>query len=50
MTPTDWLQAELQERYAGHFLPHIAAKIGEMRNEPPVPLESIEAEDVRCGW
>jgi hypothetical protein len=33
LTPKDWMQPELQERYAGHFSPYIQAKIDLYINE-----------------
>jgi hypothetical protein len=42
ITPCDWQQPSLQGKYAGHFLPHIAAKIAHSTGEPPAPLERVD--------
>ncbi|KAL1523733.1 hypothetical protein AB1Y20_018662 [Prymnesium parvum] len=47
ITPVDWMRPELQQRYKGHFLDHIAAKIGAANGEPPTPLEEC---DVSASW
>ena len=55
VTPTDWSLPELQQRYRGHFLPHIAAKIAEVQpsragHVEPEPLCAIDRDDSRGTW
>lgn len=49
VTPDDWARAELQARYAGHFLPHIAARIDADRAtrgaEPLPPLVAVSTDE-----
>jgi len=48
VTPHDWQIQRLQEKYRGHFLPHIAAKIAKAQGaDQPTPLEPV---DVRSSW
>lgn len=37
VTPDDWSRLELQDRYAGHFLPHILNRIDEARGAAGLP-------------
>jgi len=37
----DWELPELQQRYRGHFLPHIAERIAKATGEAVVPLEKV---------
>lgn len=51
VTPRDWADASLQDRYRGHFLPHIAERIARETSEAsPAPLEPIAKEDLRRTW
>ena len=48
VTPNDWQIPRLQEKYLGHFLPHIAAKIAKAQGaEQPTPLAPV---DLGSSW
>lgn len=48
VTHEDWALPRLQEAFAGHFLPHIAAKVAAARGEAAVPLRPVD--DDACWW
>lgn len=51
VTPSDWAIPALQERYRGHFLPHIASRIAQANGlREAVPLASMAPADVRKTW
>lgn len=51
VTPSDWAAPLLQEKYRGHFLPHIASRIAQATgSKEPVPLSSMAPADVRKTW
>ena len=45
----DWQLPELQERYRGHFQPHIALKIAQQQQRQQQKQRQDEQEDERCG-